>query len=115
MQMDDILAVIDENGFNVTFSGGDPFFQADTVALLAKRIHSELGKTIWCYTGYLWGQVTQIPHFAPLLANIDVLVDGRFEMAKRDTSLRFRGSANQRIILVPQSLQACQPILWAPQ
>lgn len=115
IQIDDILAVIDENGFNVTFSGGDPFFQADAVALLAERIHRELGKTIWCYTGYLWEQVTQIPHFAPLLANIDVLVDGRFELAKRDTSLRFRGSANQRIILVPQSLQAVRPTLWTPQ
>lgn len=114
-QIDDILAVIDENGFNVTFSGGDPFFQAEGVALLAKRIRDELGKTIWCYTGYLWEQVTQIPRFAPLLANIDVLVDGRFELAKRDTSLRFRGSANQRIILVPQSLQAGQPLLWTPK
>ncbi|MDE5752887.1 MAG: radical SAM protein, partial [Duncaniella sp.] len=53
MEIDDILAVVDENGFDVTFSGGDPMFQAEELYKLARRI-KESGRNIWCYTGYLY-------------------------------------------------------------
>ena len=58
-------------------------------------------KTIWCYTGYTWGQVKckDIMHF------IDVLVDGKFVEELKDPRLRFRGSSNQRIIDVKKSLE----------
>lgn len=113
-EIDDLMQVIKENDFNVTFSGGDPFFQCDGVAELAWRIHKELGKTVWCYTGYLWENVIAEPKFANLLRNIDILVDGRFVMAQRDTSLRFKGSANQRIIDVAESLKHGEVVLWKP-
>ena len=101
---EELLKVIEYNDFNVTFSGGDPFMQADKVAHLAHRIRTELGKDIWCYTGYTWEQILQHPEFRPLLDNIDVLVDSPFILAQRDISLLFRGSPNQRIIDVKASL-----------
>lgn len=64
-------------------------------------------KTIWCYTGYVWRQVE---HRA-ILKHIDVLVDGPFVEAEKDLSLRFRGSRNQRIIDVQQSLKEGYPVL----
>lgn len=111
MSIDALLQVVRYNGFNVTFSGGDPFFQAEGVAELARRIRTELGLGVWCYTGYRWEDALRHERFLPLLANIDVLVDGRFVLAGRDTSLRFRGSANQRIISVQESLRSGSVVL----
>ncbi len=104
MEEDDLMDIIRYNGFDVTFSGGDPLFQAKTVAHLAKRIKNELGLNIWCYTGYRWEELQDSPTFLPLLQSVDVLVDSPFVLALRDLSLRFRGSSNQRIINVPRSL-----------
>lgn len=64
-------------------------------------------KTIWCYTGYVWRKVKH----RPILKFIDVLVDGPFVEAKKDLGLRFRGSSNQRIIDVQQSLREGYPVL----
>lgn len=102
--IDELLKVIDYNDFNVTFSGGDPLFQAEEVTELARRIKNELHKNIWCYTGYLWENIVDDPRFRPLLETIDVLVDSPFILSQRDIELRFRGSSNQRIIDVRQSL-----------
>ena len=112
--IDELLAVIRYNDFPVTFTGGDPFFQAEGVAELARQIKQEFGYNIWCYTGYLWEEVIQHPEFMPLLQSIDVLVDGRFVLAQRDISLLFRGSKNQRIINVQQSLKTgtIVPACW---
>jgi anaerobic ribonucleoside-triphosphate reductase activating protein len=83
----------------VTFSGGEPFSQAKELAILAKMIH-ELKLNIWCYTGYTYGQLIDFHNndIDNLLNNIDVLVDGRFEISLRDLTQRFKGSSNQRII-----------------
>ena len=104
MSEDALLEMIAYNDFPVTFSGGDPFFQASEVAHLAKRIKQEQGRNIWCFTGYRWEQVVDDERFRPLLEQIDVLVDSPFILKQRDISLRFRGSGNQRIIDVPASL-----------
>ena len=64
----------------------------------------ELHKTVWCYTGFVWEAIVAKPEFMPLIENIDVLVDGPFILSRRDISLRFRGSGNQRVIDVKQSL-----------
>ena len=76
-------------------------------------------KTVWCYSGYTWEQLTgAIPCHArcevtdQLLSLLDVLVDGRFVQAEYDISLRFRGSANQRLLDVPRSLAAGAPVWW---
>ena len=76
-------------------------------------------KTVWCYSGYTWEQLTgAVPASCrcevtdELLALLDVLVDGRFVQAEYDISLRFRGSRNQRLLDVPASLAAGQPVWW---
>ena len=100
MDLEEILQAVKDSPWNVTFSGGDPFFQAEGFAELARRIKAETSKTIWCYTGYTLEALKQEndPCKMELLKNIDVLVDGPFIQELRDEQLRFRGSSNQRII-----------------
>lgn len=93
-----ILKEIELNGFNVTFSGGDPLMQPlDALYRLARGI-KELDLTIWCYTGYTYEHISTDTQFAGILSLMDVLVDGPFIESLRDTSLHFRGSSNQRLI-----------------
>lgn len=91
---------------NITFSGGEPFFQAKAFSNLAKKIKENTNKTIWCYTGFRYEDLIESnkEEFIELLKNIDVLVDGPFEIDKRDITLKFRGSSNQRIIDVKKSI-----------
>lgn len=99
MPINHILTLIKEDEFaNVTFSGGDPFYQVDAVTELAKRIKAETNKTIWCYTGFTIEEIKEDPNLSKLLPYIDVLVDGPYVEALRNTDLPFRGSENQRII-----------------
>ncbi len=104
MSVDELLGIVRKNDFNVTLSGGDPFYVADEAAELCRCIRDELHKNIWCYTGFVWETVVGNPEYRPLLETIDVLVDGPFVLARRDISLCFRGSGNQRIIDVRESL-----------
>ena len=102
----------------LTLLGGEPFEpqnQADVVKLL-RRIKEELPeKSIWAFSGYLFekdmlsGRIGDVSEY---LSYLDVLVDGPFVLAKKNLSLRFRGSENQRIIDVKASLAAGQTILW---
>lgn len=103
MSVKEIEDHVRENDFNVTFSGGDPLYQPAALIEACKAIRA-LGKSIWCYTGFTYEQVCASPSMRPVLDMIDVLVDGPFIKELRDTSLRFRGSANQRIIDVRASL-----------
>ena len=96
---------------DVTFSGGDPMFQPQGFAALARAIKERSGKNIWCYTGYLFEQLLENPTQRELLELVDVLVDGRFVEALKDEQLRFRGSSNQRIIDVPRSLEEGKAVL----
>ncbi len=92
----------------VTFSGGDPFFQPEACACLAKRVHKNK-MTVWCYTGFTFEELLSMskknPAILDFLNQIDILVDGRFIMAKHSYNLKFRGSSNQRIIDVKKSLK----------
>ncbi|MDD5871496.1 MAG: anaerobic ribonucleoside-triphosphate reductase activating protein [Bacteroidales bacterium] len=105
MTDDEIIQIVAFNDFDVTLSGGDPMYQPHTVAHLCRRIKQETGKRIWCYTGFLWEQLTANPETRETLRWIDVIVDGQFVEAQADTSLLFRGSANQRIIDVADSMR----------
>ncbi|WP_419195457.1 anaerobic ribonucleoside-triphosphate reductase activating protein [Clostridium tyrobutyricum] len=89
----------------VTFSGGDPFYQAEEFSYMAKKIKT-IGLNIWCYTGYKIEYIldNKIEYGLELLKNIDVLVDGKFDENKKAVSLKFRGSSNQRIIDVRASI-----------
>ena len=106
----------------LTLLGGEPFEPQNQRELLPfvrnfKALYP--AKTVWCYSGYTWEQLTgKEPSPArcevtdELLALLDVLVDGRFVQAEHDISLRFRGSRNQRLLDVPKSLAAGQPVWW---
>ena len=106
VDVEEILDVILADPFaDVTFSGGDPMFQPAGFAALAKAVKERSGKNIWCYTGFLFEELLRNPQQKELLEYIDVLVDGRFVEALKDEDLRFRGSSNQRLINVPESLK----------
>ncbi|MGE5593540.1 MAG: anaerobic ribonucleoside-triphosphate reductase activating protein [Betaproteobacteria bacterium] len=90
----------------VTFSGGEPFAQAEGFALLGRRLKL-LGLNIVTYTGYTWEALTSPDApwaWRELLEVSDILVDGPYVERERDTSIAFRGSRNQRIIDVKGSL-----------
>lgn len=113
MTVGDIIAHIEENGFNVTFSGGDPLYQADKIAVLAREIKRRLGKTVWCYTGFTYEELMAgTPSARQVLDNIDVLVDGPFIESLRYTSLLFRGSSNQRLINVKATAASGHIVEW---
>ena len=116
MTVDEIMATIVSDPFaNVTFSGGDPMFQSEAFTELAKAIKTQTKKDIWCYTGFVFESLLTRPSCVELLHWIDVLVDGRFINAQRNTSLLFRGSENQRLINVQASLKQNKVVLWTPE
>lgn len=100
----DIYRQLVKSDLNITFTGGDPFYQVKSFTALAKLIKENTDKNIWCYTGYTFEQIIASEKLSALLPYIDVLVDGRFEKALADSDLIFRGSTNQRLIDVKQSI-----------
>jgi anaerobic ribonucleoside-triphosphate reductase activating protein len=102
--------------------GGEPFEpenQPELVPFVRNFRALYPQKTVWCYSGYTWEQLTgaepsrgRAPCTDEFLSLLDVLVDGEFVQAQYDISLRFRGSSNQRILDVPASLAAGRPVLW---
>lgn len=102
----------------LTLLGGEPFEpqnQGPVVELL-RRIKKEMPeKSIWAFSGYLFEKDIlsgRLGDTSEYLSYLDVLVDGPFIQAKKNLSLRFRGSENQRIIDVPASLKAGEVVLW---
>ena len=113
MSVDEIMEVIEADPFaNVTFSGGDPMQQPEEFTELARAIRARTQKTIWCYTGYTYETLLRMPAQRTLLQLLDVLVDGPFISAQKNTGLLFRGSANQRLIDIPKSLAKGNVVLW---
>ena len=108
--IDDLIATVRYNDFNVTLSGGDPLYHPKVVTELCRRIKQELGKTIWCFTGFTWEEIQAMPELQEPLKWIDVVVEGRFIEAQRDTQLRFRGSPNQRIVDVKATGSSSVPV-----
>lgn len=105
----------------LTILGGEPFEQENQLGLLplVKAVKEQYpNKSIWCYSGYLYDQniikemIPRWPETAELLSYIDVLVDGPFIEEQKKVGLRFKGSENQRIIKVPESLKEGKIVLW---
>ncbi|MCE5287537.1 MAG: anaerobic ribonucleoside-triphosphate reductase activating protein [Pelosinus sp.] len=94
----------------VTFSGGDPLLQSESCTYIARKL-KEKGINIWCYTGFTFEELLVKPAAKEFLQHIDVLVDGKFVEALKSYDLMFRGSANQRLINVPESLKSGQVVL----
>lgn len=99
-----------KNQDGITLSGGDPVCQADACYEISKAAH-QMGLNVWCYTGFTYEQMLLNPKAKRLLEQLDVLVDGKFVQEEKSYDIYFRGSRNQRIIDVPQSLEKQQVVL----
>lgn len=114
--IDNIVTDIKKNPLikGVTFSGGDPIEQAEAFSLIAKEVR-KLNKNVWCYTGYTFEEILKNSEkdsaLKELIKNIDVLVDGKFDISKKDDGLKYRGSSNQRIIDVKRSLSKGEAVI----
>ena len=111
---DDILEHLSKSYVEgLTILGGEPFEPENQEGILnlIKRVREELpSKDIWIYTGFtleelLEGTRASTPLVKDILKNIDVLVDGRFVEALKDITLKFRGSSNQRLIDVKETIK----------
>lgn len=100
MSLDEIMAVVEEEDFDVTFSGGDPLYHPEIVRELSRRI-VEAGHKVWVYTGFTYEQIMADSVLADALAYTDTIVEGPFVKSMHDPDLLFRGSSNQRIIHLP--------------
>lgn len=88
------------NYSGITFSGGDPMYQKDSLLLLAKKLKDTIPEiNIWSYTGYLYEDISEYE----VLKYIDTLVDGKFEADKKYPKKPYRGSYNQRILRLKNS------------
>ncbi|WP_332524908.1 anaerobic ribonucleoside-triphosphate reductase activating protein [Terrisporobacter sp.] len=115
--MDELIKDVLENPIikGVTFSGGDPFERAEEFAYMAKAFIKG-GLNIWSFTGYTFEYILENMDlrsgWRSLLENLDVLVDGRFDESKTQDGLKYRGSTNQRIIDVKESLKKGKIIIF---
>lgn len=107
MEEEELLELVRRNPLcrGVTFSGGEPFAQAAGFAKLAQLLHGA-GYEVAAYSGYTFEELLAgTPEQRRLLAGLDVLIDGPFLLAERSLELNFRGSRNQRVLNVPESLR----------
>lgn len=108
----------------LTLSGGEPFEQPEACLDLAQEAH-KMGLNVWCYTGYTWEELMlkeydsveaarkdKMPAKAALMMCIDVLVDGPFIKEEKTLELSWRGSKNQRLIDVQESIKQNKVVLW---
>lgn len=112
MDEETVLQIVLSNPLcrGVTFSGGEPFAQAEGFAKLAKLLKQH-GYEVASYSGYTFEQLLRgTPEQKELLESIDILIDGPFLLQQRSLELNFRGSRNQRILDVPASLAAGQAV-----
>lgn len=116
VDLEEVHEIIDslEGQDGITFSGGDPFMQPKACSEIAKYARKK-GYTIWAYTGYTFEQLISLsktkPEIMDFLKEIDILVDGKFELSKKSYNTLFRGSSNQRMIDVYESLKKKKAIL----
>lgn len=108
---DELFAELEKSYISgITLSGGDPLYYSNRfeIGQLVKEIRNKYPqKTIWLYTGSTWEAVRKYE----IIKYIDVLVDGEYDCGKRSTRLHWRGSSNQRVIDVQESLKTGEIVL----
>lgn len=107
--VDDIIKLLSKNGIrrNLSILGGEPCLPSNVsiVLPLLKKVHTEAKfSKIYLWSGYTFEELMSRDDTRELLQYVDVLIDGKFELAHRDITLKFRGSPNQRVIDVQKSL-----------
>lgn len=96
---------LNPNVVGISILGGEPLQQdIDIMLNLLQRIHYETKKPVWLWSGYTYEEIVNDSDKSRLLSFIDVLIDGKFQLDKRNLSLKYRGSENQRVIDVKKSL-----------
>ena len=121
-EMDQIIEYLDHEYIKgLTILGGEPFEHVNQIGLLPllRRVREKYPeKSIWCFSGYLFDQeivgemAEKWEETREMLSYLDVIVDGRFVEERKNLSVRFRGSDNQRIIQVQESLQKGEIVYW---
>lgn len=97
---------------HVSILGGEPMQQDSEVILkLLQRIKAETGKEVWLWSGYTFEELFEMPDKMEILKYVDVLIDGKFELDKKDLKLLYRGSSNQRVIKIQETLKEGKIIL----
>ncbi|MCH5239559.1 MAG: anaerobic ribonucleoside-triphosphate reductase activating protein [Muribaculaceae bacterium] len=110
MSLSDILDIVEEEDFDVTLSGGDPLYFPEHIEELVENLKAS-GRNVWIYTGYTWEEIIKRSELYKAIKKADVLVDGPFIEALKDTDLKFRGSSNQRIIDIQKSPASGKPVI----
>lgn len=116
MTTDEIIAELLSNPLTdgITFSGGEPFCQASDCAVIAKSARDNK-LNVWAYSGYTFEELFEMSKkdegIAALLSLTDVLVDGKFVLAEKTYDAAWRGSKNQRLVNVPESLKEGKTVL----
>ena len=109
--LEDIVKYFKEHKYatRLTLSGGDPLDSLELTTLVLTTLKKEIPYLqVWLYTGYIFEDISN----NPLLQYIDILVDGPFRNDLRDITLKFRGSSNQRLINVQDSLKTGEIVLY---
>lgn len=114
---EEVCRMLDSNPLleGLTLSGGEPFIQPEAAAQMAAYARQK-GLNVWAYTGYTLEELQANPDepVQQLLQLIDVLVDGRYQQNRRSLELRFRGSANQRLVDMVRTRAQGKVVLWEP-
>lgn len=99
------------NIVGINILGGEPLQQDFNLKNLLIRLKEEVRKPIWLWTGYTWEEIIKDENKLEIVKLVDVLIDGRFELSKRNLMLQYKGSENQRVINVEESLKENTVIL----
>lgn len=94
----------------VTFSGGEPLDQPEALAEFVKNLKNA-GYHILIYTGYTYEQIQKNQKKFEAIKNADILIDGKFEITKKSLNLKYRGSNNQRIIDIQETIKNNELVL----
>ena len=95
----------------ITLSGGDPMYSYESLIPYLQYYKEEVGKSVWMYTGFTWEEILN-SDMKDILPYIDVLVDGLYKAGCKLLIYELRGSSNQRIVKVQESLESGEIKLW---
>lgn len=116
MTVGDVYLEFLQNHFlnGITLSGGEPFCQPEALLELVKLIKEDRNKDVMAYSGYTYEELLAMhnPAVDGLLEELSILVDGKFELAQRNLTLRYRGSENQRVIDMKKTRETGEIVIY---